>query len=142
MELHEDADVDFYDIWDSVDFQEDTDHVPEKINGENFVAYSMSEGSPSSETKCIICNEGGTMTAYARTFKNGTEKTFSGNVREELLYESLSCLHFEDIPSNATDGGTSSYAFIYYKENGNVYKCPVNNILDDYHIFLRQFAQK
>ena len=36
MELHEDADVDFYDIWDSVDFQEDTDHVPEKINGENF----------------------------------------------------------------------------------------------------------
>ena len=130
MDLHEDRDVDFYSIWDSIDFQEDAGRIPGKVNDENFVAYCTTEGSSSLEKKYIICNRDGAVAAYARTFKYGTAKTFSGSVRKELLYEALSGLQVRDIPSSAVDGGTASYALLYYKEDGRVCRCPVNNILE------------
>ena len=120
--------LDFYAILESIHYAEESEAVPNVLNDENFVAYSTIYGSSSVETRIIVINNNGKLSAYLRTFNSGVVKTYKGSAEKENLYDALAGLSNKKEPDEVPDGGKISYGYLYYTDGKKIYRCTTSNI--------------
>jgi len=129
--------IDYYTIEDSISCDGETNTIPSEIDINNFVAYITHEGSSSVEKSYMIINNEGNLNVYARSFNSGDTRVYSGGrVNLSPFFIGMSSLSLNPIPSDAVDGESVSYGYLYYKDGEKTYKCRTNNAMKGCRLFI------